>query len=29
VIEQRPGWLHIQLSDGTDAWIPDHAAAMV
>ena len=29
LVEQRPGWLHIQLSDGTDAWIPDHAAGIV
>jgi hypothetical protein len=29
LIEQRPGWLHITLADGTDAWIPDQAAGLV
>jgi hypothetical protein len=29
LIEQRPGWMHIELSDGTDAWIPDDAAQLV
>ncbi len=27
--EQRPGWLHIELSNGTDAWIPADAAGLV
>jgi len=29
LLEQRPGWLHIKLSDGSDAWIPDTAAELV
>ena len=29
LVEQRPGWLHIELSDGTDAWIPADAAGLV
>ena len=29
LLEQRPGWLHIRLSDGTDAWIPDETAGLV
>ncbi len=29
LIEHRPGWLHIILSDGTDAWIPDDTAGIV
>ncbi|UCD52933.1 MAG: hypothetical protein JSW27_09895 [Phycisphaerales bacterium] len=29
LLEQRPGWLHIELSDGSDAWIPDAAAELV
>ena len=29
LLEQRPGWLHIQLSDGSDAWIPATAAGIV
>ena len=29
LIEQRPGWMHIELSDGTDAWIPDDTAQQV
>ncbi len=29
LLEQRPGWLHIQLSNGTDAWIPDGTASLV
>ncbi len=28
LIEQRPGWLHIRLSDGADAWVPEHAAEL-
>ncbi len=28
LIEQRPGWLHIRLADGADAWIPEHAAEL-
>ncbi len=29
LIEQRPGWLHIVLSNGSDAWIPDDTAGLV
>ena len=29
LLEQRPGWLHIELSDGSDAWIPATAAGIV
>jgi len=29
LIEQRPGWLHIRLSDGSDGWIPDNAAGLI
>jgi TPR repeat protein len=29
LIEHRPGWLHIQLSDGADAWVPDDTAGIV
>jgi len=28
LIEQRPGWFHIRLSDGADAWIAEDAAAL-
>lgn len=29
LIEHRPGWFHIELSDGSDAWIPDTAAQLI
>ena len=29
LLEHRPGWLHIELSDGTDAWVPDDTAGLV
>lgn len=29
LIEQRPGWLHIELSDGSEGWIPDNAAGLI
>lgn len=29
LVEHRPGWLHIELADGTDAWIPDDTAGLV
>ena len=29
LLEQRPGWFHIELSDGSEAWIPDEAAEAV
>lgn len=28
LIEQRPGWLHIRLSDDADAWVPEDAAEL-
>ena len=29
LLEQRPGWWHVRLANGTDAWIPDTAAEQV
>ena len=29
LLEQRPGWLHIKLSDDSDAWIPDECADLI
>ena len=29
LIERRPGWLHIQLTSGTEAWIPDATAEVI
>ncbi len=29
LLEQRPGWLHIELADGSNAWIPAAAAGIV
>jgi hypothetical protein len=29
LIEQRPGWFHIKLSDNSDTWIPDGTAGLV
>lgn len=29
LVEQRPGWFHIELSDGSNAWIPAAAADLV
>jgi hypothetical protein len=29
LLEQRPGWLHIALSDGSGGWIPDDAAGLI
>ena len=29
LVERRPGWFHIVLSDGSDAWIPDETADLV
>ncbi len=29
LVEQRPGWLHIILSNGSEAWIPDDTAGLV
>jgi hypothetical protein len=29
MLEQRPGWLHIKLSDDSDGWIPDDSAELI
>ncbi len=29
LVEQRPGWFHIILSNGSEAWIPDDTAGLV
>jgi tetratricopeptide (TPR) repeat protein len=29
VIEQRSGWLHIQLANGHDAWIPEQSSELI
>jgi len=29
LLEHRPGWLHIKLSDGADAWIPENTAEII
>jgi tetratricopeptide (TPR) repeat protein len=29
LLGQRPGWLHIKLLDGSEAWVPDTAAEIV
>lgn len=29
VIEQRPGWLHIELPNAQDAWIPTQSAELI
>jgi len=29
VLEKRPGWLHVKLADGSDAWIPADAAELI
>ncbi len=29
LIERRPGWLHIQLSDDSDGWIPQSSAEII
>jgi hypothetical protein len=29
IVEQRPGWFHIRLSDGADTWIPEDTAGRV
>ena len=29
MIESRPGWMHIRLSNGTDTWIPDQSAELI
>lgn len=29
VLESRPEWLHIKLSDDSDGWIPNSAAEII
>jgi len=29
LLEHRPGWLHIQLADGSDGWIPENSAELI
>ena len=29
LMEHRPGWFHIKLSDGSDGWIPDNTAELI
>jgi tetratricopeptide (TPR) repeat protein len=29
LLEKRPGWLHIELADGSDGWIPHSAAELI
>ena len=29
LLEQRPGWLHIQLTDGSSGWILDNGAELI
>jgi tetratricopeptide (TPR) repeat protein len=29
LLEDRPGWYHIELSDGSDAWIPHTSAELI
>ncbi len=29
VLEHRPGWLHIRLSDNNDGWIPNNTAEII
>ncbi len=29
LLESRPGWFHIKLSDDSDAWIPDGSADLI
>jgi tetratricopeptide (TPR) repeat protein len=29
VLEHRPGWLHIRLSDNNDGWIPNNTAELI
>ena len=29
VLERRPGWLHIKLSDNNDSWIPNNSAELI
>jgi len=29
LLERRPGWLHIELPDDSDCWIPDNSAGLI
>ena len=29
LLEQRPGWFHITLSDDNEGWIPDNSAEII
>jgi len=29
LIERRPGWLHVRLSDDSETWIPDNSAELI
>lgn len=29
LIQRRSGWLHIQLADGSQAWVPDNTAEII
>jgi hypothetical protein len=29
LLEQRPGWFHVMLSDDSDGWIPDNTAEII
>jgi hypothetical protein len=29
LLERRPGWFHIMLSDDSEGWIPDNAAELI
>ncbi len=29
LLEQRPGWIHIRLLDGADAWVPEDSVEAV
>lgn len=29
LIDRRPGWFHIELADGSKAWVPDTAAELI
>jgi tetratricopeptide (TPR) repeat protein len=29
LLERRPGWFHIRLSDDSEGWIPDNAAELI
>jgi uncharacterized protein YgiM (DUF1202 family) len=29
LLENRPGWFHIELSDNSDGWIPKSAAELI